>query len=119
MFNNFLFIGEAQGYKTVKATPSKLCLGASWSIKLWFDTTFFYGGVIVVNIFNEPPTSIQPTPILPLERECTLPLPLLAPEVSNRFDSSDVAIASIVTIAWSDGNFYSQKVLGWIELGLP
>jgi hypothetical protein len=61
------------------------------------DTTFFYGGVAVVNIFDEPHASIQLASFFPLEREYTLPLPLLTPEVSNGFYSNDIAIALAIT----------------------
>ncbi len=87
-----------------------------------FDTAFFYGGVAVVNIFDEPHASIQFASVLPLERECTLPLPLLAPEVSNGFYSSNVAIALAITTTRGDGgdqSCCSQRALGSIKLGLP
>jgi hypothetical protein len=64
---------------------------------LGFDTTFFDGGVVVTNIFDEPLAFVQPTPIFPLEKECTFPLPLLALEMSNGFDSNNITIAPIVT----------------------
>lgn len=87
-----------------------------------FDTTFFDGGVAIDNIFDEPHASIQPTPFLPLERGCTPPLPLPAPEVSNGFDSNNIASALAITTIWGDGgngSYCLQRALGSIELGLP
>lgn len=87
-----------------------------------FDTTFFDGGVAIDNFFDEQHASIQPTPFLPLEKGCTLPLPLPALEVSNGSDSNSIASALAITTIWGDGgngSYCSQRALGSIELGLP
>ncbi len=68
-----------------------------------FDTTYFDGGIVVANIFDDPHAFIKPTPFSPLEKECTFPLPLLALEVWNGSNSNNIASALAITTTWGDG----------------